>query len=76
MFTCTDSVSVHVYVLLQATHYSTDHIMLTMGGDFWYEGAHVNFKNMDKLIQYVNNRVNMSDLNLESPLYIFLIEPS
>jgi len=47
-----------------------------MGGDFWYEGAHVNFKNMDKLIQYVNNRVNMSDLNLESPLYIFLIEPS
>ena len=31
--------------------------MMTMGGDFQYMDAHLNFKNMDKLIKYVNARV-------------------
>ena len=41
----------------QAKNYSTNHIMLTMGSDFQFTNAHQNFKNMDKLIEYVNERV-------------------
>jgi len=29
--------------------------MLTMGGDFQYENARINYKNIDKLIKYVNS---------------------
>ncbi|EDV31826.1 uncharacterized protein Dana_GF14354 [Drosophila ananassae] len=36
--------------------FRTNHIMIPMGGDFHYEDAEVNFKNMDKLIKYVNER--------------------
>ncbi|XP_041448156.1 LOW QUALITY PROTEIN: lysosomal alpha-mannosidase-like [Drosophila obscura] len=35
-------------------HYRSDHIMVPMGDDFHYENAQSNFKNMDKLIKYVN----------------------
>ena len=28
--------------------------MMTMGGDFQYQNARINFKNLDKLIHYVN----------------------
>ena len=38
----------------QAEHYRTNHIILTMGEDFQYENAHMWYKNMDKLIRYVN----------------------
>lgn len=38
----------------QAEHYRTNHIMLTMGSDFNYENANLWYKNLDKLIQYVN----------------------
>lgn len=38
----------------QASSYKTNHIMLTMGEDFQYENAHRWFKNLDKLIHYVN----------------------
>lgn len=31
--------------------YITNHIMVPMGGDFQYEDAKVNYKNMDKLIK-------------------------
>jgi len=34
--------------------YTTNHIMLTMGGDFQYQNARINYKNIDKLIDYVN----------------------
>ncbi|XP_057312440.1 lysosomal alpha-mannosidase-like isoform X2 [Hydractinia symbiolongicarpus] len=45
----------------QASSYKTNHIMLTMGEDFQYENAHRWFKNLDKLIHYVNKdgRVNV-----------------
>jgi len=29
--------------------------MLTMGGDFQYQNARINYKNIDKLIEYVNS---------------------
>ena len=38
----------------QASHYKTNHILLTMGGDFQYENANTWYKNLDKLIRYVN----------------------
>ena len=41
-------------VCQQAKSYKTDHIMLTMGADFQYENALRWYKNLDKLIKYVN----------------------
>ena len=38
----------------QAKHYSTNNIMMTMGEDFQYGNAVKWFKNLDKLIHYVN----------------------
>ncbi|XP_036385660.1 lysosomal alpha-mannosidase [Megalops cyprinoides] len=40
----------------QATLYRTNHIIMTMGSDFQYENANLWYKNMDKLIRYVNAR--------------------
>ena len=42
------------YVCKQARSYKTDHVILTMGMDFQYENAHRWYKNLDKLIKYVN----------------------
>ncbi|GMP34286.1 hypothetical protein CsSME_00007218 [Camellia sinensis var. sinensis] len=46
--------------LAQANITRTNHIMFTMGTDFKYQYAHTWFRNMDKLIHYVNQdgRVN------------------
>ena len=38
----------------QASQYKTNHIMMTMGEDFQYENAITWYKNLDKLIKYVN----------------------
>ena len=38
----------------QAERYKTDHIILTMGDDFAYSNAHRYYKNIEKLIRYVN----------------------
>ena len=48
------------FVLEQAEHHKTNHIMLTMGSDFQYMDAGIWFKNLDKLIKHVNKdaRVN------------------
>ncbi|GLJ52491.1 hypothetical protein SUGI_1116890 [Cryptomeria japonica] len=45
----------------QAKQFRTNHIMWTMGEDFAYENANTWFKQMDKLIHYVNKdgRVNV-----------------
>jgi hypothetical protein len=42
---------------LQATNYTTNHIIMAMGGDFQDRNAHEKFKNLDKLIKYVNMQV-------------------
>jgi alpha-mannosidase len=39
---------------LQAKQFRTNHLMWTMGDDFSYEYAHTWFKQMDKLVHYVN----------------------
>ncbi|XP_016979624.1 lysosomal alpha-mannosidase [Drosophila rhopaloa] len=44
------------YAKEMSEHYLTNHIMVPMGGDFQYEDARVNYKNMDKLIKYINER--------------------
>ncbi|XP_023670401.1 lysosomal alpha-mannosidase [Paramormyrops kingsleyae] len=49
----------------QALMYKTNHIIMTMGSDFQYENANMWYKNLDKLIRYVNaqqskgSRVNL-----------------
>ncbi|XP_039626448.1 lysosomal alpha-mannosidase [Polypterus senegalus] len=40
----------------QANMYKTNHIIMTMGSDFQYENANLWYKNMDKLIRYVNEQ--------------------
>ncbi|KAG0615017.1 hypothetical protein M758_5G008500 [Ceratodon purpureus] len=48
------------YINNQSKEFRTNHIMWTMGDDFAYENANTWFKQMDKLIHYVNmdGRVN------------------
>lgn len=38
--------------------YATNHIIMTMGGDFQDQNANEKFKNLDKLIHYVNLEVS------------------
>ena len=38
----------------QAKHYKTKNIILTMGGDFNFQNARAWYKNLDKLMKYVN----------------------
>jgi len=44
-------------ILFQAYGFATNHIIMTMGSDFQYESANQWFKNLDKLIKYVNAAV-------------------
>ncbi|UJR33645.1 hypothetical protein I4U23_021078 [Adineta vaga] len=49
----------------QAKGYATNHIINTMGSDFQYENANEWYKNLDKLIKYVNaQQANGSDVNI------------
>ncbi|VDP44385.1 unnamed protein product [Schistosoma mattheei] len=54
------------YISIISKAYQTNHIMVLMGCDFTYENANLNYKNMDKLIAYVNQRqqLNNSQVNL------------
>uniref|UniRef100_A0A8C5CIB9 Lysosomal alpha-mannosidase n=1 Tax=Gadus morhua TaxID=8049 RepID=A0A8C5CIB9_GADMO len=48
-----------------AMAYKTKHIIMTMGSDFQYENANLWYKNLDKLIRYVNTRqANGSQINV------------
>nr|CAD7445524.1 unnamed protein product [Timema bartmani] len=54
-----------LFVNNQLKAYTTENIILTMGDDFNYQNAHMNFKNMDKLIGYVNAlQANGSNINV------------
>ncbi|UJR12010.1 hypothetical protein I4U23_016188 [Adineta vaga] len=51
--------------LTQAQLYATNHIIMTMGDDFAAQNALENFKNLDKLIHYVNlQQENGSKVNV------------
>jgi len=39
-----------------ANHYRTTNLMHTMGSDFHYSNSRMWFKNMDKLLNYINSR--------------------
>jgi lysosomal alpha-mannosidase len=57
------------YCKLQSEFFLTRNIMLTMGDDFEYENAHEWYKNLDKLISYVN-------ANYGDQLNVFYSTPS
>uniref|UniRef100_A0A3Q1H5Q8 Alpha-mannosidase n=1 Tax=Anabas testudineus TaxID=64144 RepID=A0A3Q1H5Q8_ANATE len=51
--------------LVIAMVYKTNHIIMTMGSDFQYENANLWYKNLDKLIHYVNaQQANGSKVNV------------
>ncbi|KAH8410572.1 hypothetical protein KR009_003810 [Drosophila setifemur] len=53
------------FIKSMSKSYRSTHIMVPMGDDFQYEDAEVNFKNMDKLIKYVNDlQLHGSQVNL------------
>ncbi|KAM9313685.1 lysosomal alpha-mannosidase [Pholidichthys leucotaenia] len=52
-------------VYSQASVYKTNHIIMTMGSDFQYENANLWYKNLDKLIHYVNaQQSNFTNVNV------------
>ena len=55
-----------------ADAYDTNHILMTMGEDFNYNNANVWFKNLDKLIKYVNGSI----VGVGKKMNIFYSTPS
>ncbi|CAF1383060.1 unnamed protein product [Adineta steineri] len=50
---------------VEAEIYTTNHVIMTMGSDFQNQNAYMNFKNLDKLIHYVNlQQANGSNVNV------------
>jgi hypothetical protein len=58
--------------VFQAVGFATNHIIMTMGSDFQYENANEWFKNMDKLMKYVNAEVCCAITNFFSKQIVFL----
>lgn len=52
------------YILEQSKHYRTNNIIITMGEDFHYQNAHTWYKNLDKLIKYINKVYLSSNIRL------------
>lgn len=50
------------WVTLQSLAFQTNHIMLTMGSDFQYENANAWYKNLDKLMKYVNAKESSTNI--------------
>ncbi|XP_050536747.1 lysosomal alpha-mannosidase-like [Daktulosphaira vitifoliae] len=44
------------YIHKQSLQYKTNNIILTMGDDFHYTAAGINFHSMDKIINYINSK--------------------
>ncbi|XP_055923554.1 lysosomal alpha-mannosidase-like [Eupeodes corollae] len=59
------------YTKNMSAYYKTNNLMIPMGDDFNYQSAGINFKNMDKLIKYVNERQKFG-----SKVNIFYSTPS
>ncbi|XP_054162243.1 lysosomal alpha-mannosidase-like, partial [Oppia nitens] len=55
------------YMLSYSKYYATNHMMFPMGEDFMYQSANPWFKNMDKLIKYVNERQNKIKVFYSTP---------
>ncbi|XP_071568794.1 lysosomal alpha-mannosidase-like isoform X1 [Temnothorax nylanderi] len=51
------------YAVTQRSYFRTNHVIMTMGGDFTYQHAEMYFTNLDKLIRYTNER-NGSTVNV------------
>ena len=43
-------------IKFKAIHYRGNIVMHPIGSDFDWESAHVYFKNLDRLLNYINNR--------------------
>ena len=52
------------YMMNESLAYRSGNIMLTMGGDFCYQNAHKNFKNMDALFDYINGNSDRYGFNM------------
>ena len=50
-----------------ADHYVTDHLFVTMGDDFNYQNARMNFQSLDKLIFNFNAKYNNFTLVYSTP---------
>uniref|UniRef100_A0A1X7VI80 alpha-mannosidase n=1 Tax=Amphimedon queenslandica TaxID=400682 RepID=A0A1X7VI80_AMPQE len=59
--------------LEQAKHFKTNNIMMTMGSDFQYENAQEWFKNLDKLIKYVNMNGSVNVMYSTPSIYVSYI---
>ena len=46
------------YVKNQGSHFRTNHVAITTGMDFHYTAAHAWFMNLDKLIKYINEKMD------------------
>ncbi|CDW90125.1 glycosyl hydrolases family 38 protein [Stylonychia lemnae] len=55
------------WVTQVSANYATNHIMQVMGEDFKYANAKRNFKSMDRLIKYFNNRYSNVTLLYSTP---------
>lgn len=59
-------------ILMQrATYYQTPHVMVPMGGDFTFQNASMQFANMDRIVQYVQQhpeRYEDATLKFSTPL--------
>lgn len=55
------------WVMHMHEHYRSNHLLIPMGGDFFFKNAHKIFKNVDKLIETFNNRFTNYQLVYSTP---------
>ena len=53
-----------VYTQFEVAQFKTNNLIMTFGGDFQFANAKQNFKNLDKLIYHVNQRQNVTNVNV------------
>ena len=52
-----------IYTAFEAFQFRTKNLIMTFGGDFQFSNAHMNYKNLDKLISSVNKISNITKVN-------------